>query len=622
VDVAQPALVERGGMLLEGPEAEILEHRNGVRKRDDLGEAVGVEPQPFRPILVLAVEPGVALGGAVEGADAQDVLRRLRGRNGDPIGLGKVVEIGQSEAGGALRADQLAERLLDRRLPAADHLVEAAVERGDVGGRGLGSDVERVAKEGEVAVAELDRPVGDVALRGLLDHLADGEAAARGQLVTGQPDEGEHVALEDRADEGERRPGPVGERHGGRDELSHRLDAEADQEVVRQGGDGVAKRLAAMAGRIEAELALELLEPPAKQRHFLDRGAQRLAGPQAGMDSDADDLAAFPDGHDDEVERHPAVDRGPALGLGEERDVAASLEIAHRTERSAGVGRLAGDPEQAERVGGLAVGPLDLIAEQGHRAVGEPAQQGRAFLVAGLVGIGAHPCLHRPPVGDGGADVGEDPVEIGDDLAAAARVGAVDLEIHHRFAALGLVTERLDQEQGTALVAGDAEDGMEQPVDGEVARGERIGDAVDQEGHVVVDDPDPHPAMAERAALRLDPDKGDPGRAAEGAGRDELGGGDPVRIGELGELAGKGAVDESMGEGVDDLHVGGGGLRRRVAGAASRGSGFGSSDIVRGHIELRKGRRAAPSEQSRALCPRWHGGATPWGGLALRGSKR
>ena len=67
-------------------------------------------------------------------------------------------------------------------------------------------------------------------------------------------------------------------------------------------------------------------------------------------------------------------------------------------------------------------------------------------------------------------------------------------------------------------------------------------------------------------------------------------------IGEVGELAGKGAVDEGKGEGVDDLHVGGGGGRRIVAATASRGSGLGSSDIVRGHKGLPKGRRAAPSE--------------------------
>ena len=97
--------------------------------------------------------------------------------------------------------------------------------------------------------------------------------------------------------------------------------------------------------------------------------------------------------------------------------------------------------------------------------------------------------------------------------------------------------------------------------------------------------------MAERSAESLDPDEREAARTARRAGGDELGGGEAIGVGELGELAGKGAVDERVGEGVDNLHVGGGDVRRNVAAAASRGSGFGSSDSVRGHTRLPKGRR-------------------------------
>ena len=156
-------------------------------------------------------------------------------------------------------------------------------------------------------------------------------------------------------------------------------------------------------------------------------------------------------------------------------------------------------------------------------------------------------------------------------------------------------------------------------MDGEAAGGERVGDRIDQEGHVVVDDADPHPAMAERAAERLDPDEGDAGRPAGGAGGDELGGGDPVGVGELGELAGKGAVDERVGEGVDDLARRRRGLRRRVAAAASPGSGFGSSDSVRGHNWLPKGRRrGAVGMVARPMPPAaWRG--NPLGRARLAG---
>ena len=58
-------------------------------------------------------------------------------------------------------------------------------------------------------------------------------------------------------------------------------------------------------------------------------------------------------------------------------------------------------------------------------------------------------------------------------------------------------------------VAPDADHRMEQAVDDQAARGERVGDRIDQERHVVIDDSDPHPAMAERPAERFEPDQGD-----------------------------------------------------------------------------------------------------------------
>ena len=101
--------------------------------------------------------------------------------------------------------------------------------------------------------------------------------------------------------------------------------AEIDQQVARHRSDRVAQRLAAMALGIEAELLVEFLEPAAQQRHFLGRLDQRLAGPQAGMNADAGDLAAFADRHDDQVERHAAMDGRLALRLGDQRHRAALL---------------------------------------------------------------------------------------------------------------------------------------------------------------------------------------------------------------------------------------------------------------------------------------------------------
>ena len=67
------------------------------------------------------------------------------------------------------------------------------------------------------------------------------------------------------------------------------------------------------------------------------------------MDADAGDLAVLAERHDDQVERHPAVDGRLRSALAISGTVAALLEIAHRAEAAALVGRGAGDAEDAER---------------------------------------------------------------------------------------------------------------------------------------------------------------------------------------------------------------------------------------------------------------------------------
>ena len=61
--------------------------------------------------------------------------------------------------------------------------------------------------------------------------------------------------------------------------------------------------------------------------------------------------------------------------------------------------------------------------------------------------------------------------------------------------------------QRAVLVAVDADDRVEQAMDGQLARGDRVGDGIDQEGHVVVDDADPHPPPAGLAAGRFERDR-------------------------------------------------------------------------------------------------------------------
>ena len=85
---------------------------------------------------------------------------------------GKAGEISEREAGRARRADAVDQLRLDRRRPAADHFDNRGVERVGVGQRRVFVDILRVADQREVAVAELDRPAGDLARRPLLEHHA------------------------------------------------------------------------------------------------------------------------------------------------------------------------------------------------------------------------------------------------------------------------------------------------------------------------------------------------------------------------------------------------------------------------------------------------------------------
>src|SRR3546814_20741280 len=107
----------------------------------------------------------------------------------------------EREPGGAGGADERAQRFLDARLPAADQGVKAIIERFDIGEGRRRVDIERVADEGEVAVAQFHRPAVDAPARRLLNHTADLHPVAGRKLTTRKPDAGEKMALKDAAEE-------------------------------------------------------------------------------------------------------------------------------------------------------------------------------------------------------------------------------------------------------------------------------------------------------------------------------------------------------------------------------------------------------------------------------------
>ena len=149
--------------------------------------------------------------------------------------------------------------------------------------------------------------------------------------------------------------------------------------------------------------------------------------------------------------------------------------------------------------------------------VGDPAQELLAFLAALVVdGQGAggqivgdleHPAAHLAPVGDDCTDVLKHGGELLADAGHGLRGLAVDLQVHQRFR-LALA----DGDQLAGLVTFHRNHRVTEHVDADIRFGQRHGDRVHQERHIVVDDLQHGvrrlPAMAlqgrvEQADLRL-----------------------------------------------------------------------------------------------------------------------
>ena len=172
---------------------------------------------------------------APKAGEAQNVFSALLRPDPGPVAVGKFGRVGERKPRRAARADQLDQALLDRRRPPADHVVEPLVQGLDVGCRRLLVDILGVANQGEVAFAGLNRPAGDLPPDHLFEHRADRFAALRVHVVSRQPDEGKQLALEDAANQQERGPGAIRQRHRHHHQVANRLPVDVDQQVARKG---------------------------------------------------------------------------------------------------------------------------------------------------------------------------------------------------------------------------------------------------------------------------------------------------------------------------------------------------------------------------------------------------
>ena len=328
VDESVTVLAQAGGQFADHAVAEILQHRHRFGQRKRAVRLVDLEP------LIIALRGRIEVDRAIlrpgEVGDAQHVFGRFLG-GADVAVIGREGRgPAQREAGGAGRRDAIGQCRLYVAFPAAHHLFQPRVER-----RGIGHDprlakIDREADHRDGAVFERDRPVEDAAVRRLGQHLADGHAARGGEIVAREPDEGEEVPPERRAQQDELGPRAIGKAHRGERERFHRCGIDRGDEVVRQRGHRMGQRLAGVAGRVEAELGLHVGQPLAQHGDAARRGVQRGGGPQARMDRQAGDRAALPDRHHDEIDRHAAMDRRDQARLEEQRRSLAGGEIIDR----------------------------------------------------------------------------------------------------------------------------------------------------------------------------------------------------------------------------------------------------------------------------------------------------
>ena len=343
----------------------------------------------------------------------------------------------------------------------------------------------------------------------------------------------------------------VGQRHRGQRQCLQRIGRERDDQVVRQRGQRMRQRLAGMALAIEPELRLQRGEPRAQDGHVARRRGERGAGPQAGVDRQAGDLAVGLDRQDDQIDRHRPVDGRDQAGFQQQwRGVIAAVPVEPR--RRQGLRRLRQDRRRMRvardaqhRAHALRAVP-ELVTEQGEVAIEKPLQQRRAFALRQGRFVRRHGALQLRPVRHRRAHVRQHRGQIVDQRPPVAGIDPVHLDIDQRFGG----PRAADLGQRAGIVARHSHDGVDDPIDRDVARTDRGRDRIDQERHVVVDDRQPHPAPGVVGRDRLDRDSRRT-RGADQSGRDdERGGGGDLRGAKSRQFARKRALGQPGGKRV------------------------------------------------------------------------
>ena len=507
------------------------------------------------------------------------------------------------------------QRCFDPRLPAAHHRLQLGIDGGDIRHQSAVAQIECEAQQRRAAFLHRYAPAQQPGIGAGRQQCLDGGPPAGRYLVARQPDKGEQMPLQRRQDQPQFGAWPVGNRHG-RQRNSFQLRAVGgDQQVVRQLRQHMRQRLPRMAARIETEFACQFGQCGAQHRHPLGRSRQRRTCPQPGMDRQAGDAARPMQRHDDQVDQHAAVDGGGAVGFDYQRHPSAALEPFDRClHRAVGQQRRVGAAADAQLSGRRAVPVALLIAQQGEIAVEEPAQQRRRLAIADARGIVLHRALQFQPVAHRRPDIAQHLGHARQKLAAAFGVGALDLHVDHRFAALAARFTVEDVAQRAARVAPYRHHRVDDAIDRQPGCGDRARHRIDQKRHIVIDDGQPHPPRAGSPAHLLQRESRLARFALHCRGRNKcrrL----AQRFRRTGEfLVRQRAIDQHVAYRRDD------GLRRAAVAVGCDGLGFGHMRTARCSRRAKLHRcammrkSAAPPRRSlryRGLCAYRPAGSTP-----------
>ena len=509
--------------------------------------------------------------------------RLQRAEVGHRLGGVETVAIDRGEpvapaAGGGAALDFAETRLQGRAkvvAPRGRGLGERLLELGKVGRRRIvGRELQRVERLGERRIAA-DRggDRGHLAVPRLLEDGGETVAEAGIEALARREHQAGGEAADGVAAGEQRHAPPLLQLQDAQRMVVERVLLDLEQLVARIGFEDRQQRLAVVAVCVEAGAAQDAVDPPAQQRHVLHQGVIGGGREQAGQAPLAGHPAVGVVGlHDHAVHRPDAMDQRRAVGLDDQDVLRPAREAGHRlaaaqprleqphlvaaqdAQRGAR-DQLVAQAAGLRRIVDIAVAAM---AEEGEMVGFQPAQE---ILVLGQVGRAAGRQVgdgveagapHRPPVLDRQPHFGQHAGEGGGELVEQMGIGlAVDLDMHHRFGPRPLAGLGRDAQKVAVEVAPRRYDRMGQQVDGDLAAIELVGDRIDQERHVVIDDL--HDGVAAFEAMVggggvEHPDLGDAGQAAAGEGEQgDRGGGALVGRGRRQILVGD-AAEDAAGE--------------------------------------------------------------------------